>query len=388
MEYHIVHKMNKNLHDLTIYEKLIQLIKQLQKEGFTLLRYDSIYDVCECDNKLYPNSDFVLFSGFNKEERENLIKTLGKNDRNTTVKQKPYGITLEIIGSTYYLLSDWNDSYLELLHDLKIMKSPSSDSMLSSLVVKLCGIKKSKLEEEIEELLNKDSFVTISTDVMEVRRGPNVCEGSLKDEQFGEVLDVKIYLNKILKDKKENELWKYSIKEELKKKFGASIYTFSEQESLESLLISIMKEKGLTLTAAESCTGGLFMANMINVSGASNVIHQSFVTYANEAKERCIGVTHETLASYGAVSKQTAGEMARGAAKAANASISISITGIAGPLGGTPEKPVGTVYLSCYYKENTHTILLSGTGSRDEIRNQTVQMAKTLLLRVLLEDEF
>ena len=388
MEYHIIHKINKSIHDLTIHEKLIQLIQQLQKEGFILLRYDSVYDVCECDNKLDTNTDFDLFIGFNEEERENLIKTLEKNSKNTTVMQNSYGITMEIIGRTYYFLSDWKDNSHELLHDMRSKKSPSSDSMLSSLVVKLCGIKKNKLEEEIEELLNKDSFVTISTDVMEVRRVPNVCEGSLKDEQFGEVLDVKIYLNKILKDKKENELWEYSIKEELKKKFGASIYTFSEQESLESLLIGIMNEKGLTLTAAESCTGGLFMANMINVSGASNVINQSFVTYANEAKEQCIGVTRETLSSYGAVSKQTAGEMARGAAKAANASISISITGIAGPLGGTPEKPVGTVYLSCYYKENTHTILLSGIGSRDEIRNQTVQMAKTLLLRVLLEDEF
>lgn len=388
MKYHIIHKISQNCFDIANHRKLISLIEQLQKEGFVLSDYRSVFNISECEHKISSDSNFILFSGFQEEEQRDLFEIFGQDSHDDMLEQKTFGTKIQKGGITCYLLLDWNENYLELVNDMKVTKLQSSDSILSSLVVKLCGIRKSKLNKEMEKLCTIDPFVTITTDIMEIKKTPNVCEGSLKEELFGELLDVKIYLNKILKEEKESVSWKTSIKEEFMKSFGTNIYSFDEQESLESLLIGILNKKGLTLTAAESCTGGLFMANMINVSGASSVIDRSFVTYANEAKEQCLGVSHETLIAFGAVSKQTAGEMARGAAKAANASVSISITGIAGPLGGTPTKPVGTVYLSCYYKENTHTILLSGTGTRDEIRNQTVQMAKTMLLQVLLENEF
>lgn len=387
MKYRIFQKNKISLYDVAYYKKMIQLVEKLQKNGYILLSYDSVYKVSECDDNLSKDFDFVLFIGFNEEERQYLNEIVRKDYPNVMVEEKMYGMKLRTLDNFYYFITEINGVSLDLLHDIKETKLHSSDSMLSSLVVKLCGIRKNNLEEVLQKLSYKDPTVIITTDRLEVKKNPNVCEGSLKDEDFGEVIDVSIYLNKILEDEKESELWKSSIKEEFQKNFGSKIYSFCEKESLESLLIDKLKKKGLTLTAAESCTGGLFMANMINVSGASSVIDRSFVTYANEAKEQLIGVSHETIDSYGAVSKQTAGEMARGAAKVANADVAIAITGIAGPLGGTEKKPVGTVYLSCYYKEKTHTILLLGTGSRDEIRNQTVQMAKSFLLRVLLEGE-
>ncbi len=388
MEYYIIHKINRTFHDFAVPKKLIRLIKNLQGEGFILSEYAAVFDMEKWKEKLNKSYSFVIFSGFTPEEENMLESTLRKNNMDILSEQKTFGIKLVVKETIYYLLSNLDSAITQLSHDMKKNNSDLSEGILSSLVVKLCGVRKSYLNRELKKLFDKDSELLITTDCLEINKAPKVCEGTLTEEQFGEVLDVMIYFHKKQKDEKAGIQWKDFLQKELIACFGSSLYSFEDKELLEFLLINRMSKKGLTLTAAESCTGGLFMANMINVSGASSVINRSYVTYANKAKEECLGVSHDTLVSYGAVSKETAGEMARGAAKAAAADIAVAITGIAGPLGGTPAKPVGTVYLSCYYKEKIHTILLSGVGSRDEIRNQTVQMAKILLLRVLLEDEF
>ena len=107
-----------------------------------------------------------------------------------------------------------------------------------------------------------------------------------------------------------------------------------------------MKEKGLTLSAAESCTGGLIGATLTEVPGASSVFLGSAVTYSNESKERILGVKHQTLIDNGAVSSETAGEMAKGAVEAYGSDYAVAVTGIAGPAGGTETKPVGLVYIA------------------------------------------
>jgi len=380
--------MNHTFYDLSIPKKIIQLIKNLQTQGFILSEYDTVFDAEDCLEKLNTTYPFVIFSGFKEEEISKLKNLLVNGHHNVRLEQKTFGEKIEVFGSAYYFLSSIDSAVLELPQDMKNINLSPSYGILSSLVVKLCGIRKSNLTVELEKLKRGDKALKVAIDCLEIKEIPKVCEGSLREEQFGEVLDATIYFHKKLSDEKESEQWKDFLQNELITCFGTSIYTFFEEESLEALLIKKLSKKGLTLTAAESCTGGLFIANMINVSGASSVIDRSFVTYANEAKEQCLGVSNDTLVANGAVSKETAREMARGAAKVANASVAVAITGIAGPLGGTPKKPVGTVYLSCYYKEKTHVILLSGIGSRDEIRNQTVQMAKVLLLKILFEDEF
>ena len=116
---------------------------------------------------------------------------------------------------------------------------------------------------------------------------------------------------------------------------------------LEEEIVKKLLEKQYTVTTAESCTGGLLAGRILNVPGASSVYNEGHITYSNEAKERLLGVSHETLVRYGAVSRQTAEEMARGAAKTAKAEIGLSTTGIAGPGGGTKEKPVGLIYVGC-----------------------------------------
>lgn len=124
-------------------------------------------------------------------------------------------------------------------------------------------------------------------------------------------------------------------------------------ENLQTALVKVLSSKGLKIASAESCTGGLVSKRITDVSGASEVFDCGVCTYANSVKEQLIGVSHETLVKYGAVSAQTAQEMAMGVRKLANADIGISTTGLAGPTGGTAEKPVGTVYIGISTKSKT-----------------------------------
>lgn len=149
-------------------------------------------------------------------------------------------------------------------------------------------------------------------------------------------------------------------------------------------LYELLKANGLTVTTAESCTGGLLAGRLINVPRISQYLKEGYVTYSNEAKEKLLGVPAETLKRYGAVSPQTAEAMAEGGAKAANADLCIAVTGIAGPDGGTEEKPVGLVYMSCYCQEHI-TQKNQYTRSRSKIREYSVASALTLLRRVILE---
>lgn len=154
-------------------------------------------------------------------------------------------------------------------------------------------------------------------------------------------------------------------------------------KSLEECLVEKLTQMGMTVTTAESCTGGLIAGTLVNVAGASDVLNEGYVTYSNEAKERLVKVSHETLSTYGAVSEQTAREMAQGAAKAAQADVGLSSTGIAGPGGGTLEKPVGLVYVGCCVRGNTAVKECRFSGNRMENRLDTVKTALLMALEML-----
>ena len=143
---------------------------------------------------------------------------------------------------------------------------------------------------------------------------------------------------------------------------------------MEEELVEILTKKQYKLTTAESCTGGLVAATIVNVSGASEVFQAGFVTYANEAKEKELGVKSETLQTYGAVSEKTAKEMAIGCAAHAKAQVGISTTGIAGPGGGTAEKPVGLVYIGCAVRSNVYVEKNVFSGDR-QVRRQAADRA-------------
>lgn len=155
------------------------------------------------------------------------------------------------------------------------------------------------------------------------------------------------------------------------------------QTALAEEVVKMLKNAGMTVTTVESCTGGLLSGTLVDVAGVSEVLNQAYVTYANGAKQSLVGVKAETLEAYGAVSEQTAREMAEGGAKAANADAALAVTGIAGPDGGTAEKPVGLVYIGCHVNGNTVVERNVFSGNRREVREQSVGAALALLKRQL-----
>lgn len=157
--------------------------------------------------------------------------------------------------------------------------------------------------------------------------------------------------------------------------------------ALEYEIAALLAKKQLHVVTAESCTGGLIAGRLVNVAGISEWFDEGYVTYSNQAKQKLLGVSSETLRQYGAVSEQTAGEMARGAAAAAGAQAAIAVTGIAGPQGGTPQKPVGLVYIGCCCRDRLCVKRFIFAGDRAQVRSRSVQAALTLLRDMLLECE-
>ena len=152
-------------------------------------------------------------------------------------------------------------------------------------------------------------------------------------------------------------------------------------------MVRLLKKHELTVTTAESCTGGLLAARLVNVPGVSDVFREGFITYANRSKRKILDVSKSTLKKYGAVSEQTAKEMATGGVFATDADVCVAITGLAGPDGGTEEKPVGLVYIACYLREKVRVERYQFKGNRNKIREQSVVKALDLLRRSILAEE-
>lgn len=151
----------------------------------------------------------------------------------------------------------------------------------------------------------------------------------------------------------------------------------------EELVKSLIKRE-FTISFAESCTGGKMAGAIVDVADASRVLNASFVTYSNEAKMKYVNVSGETLEKFGAVSEQTAKEMAEGVAEANNADVGVGITGIAGPGGGTDEKPVGTVCFGYCIQGNTKTETMHfGELGRNVVREKSVDHVLDMLINEL-----
>ena len=236
---------------------------------------------------------------------------------------------------------------------------------ICSKMVKLCGVGESSAETKI-------------LDLIEGQTNPTVAPYAKTGE---------VHLRLTAKAASEAEAFQLivPVEEELKKRFGNLIYTDDPTVTLEMAVYELLKAHNLTVTTAESCTGGLLAGRLINVPGISTYLKEGYVTYSNEAKEKLLGVPAEILRQHGAVSPQTAEAMAEGGAKAAGADICVAVTGIAGPDGGTEDKPVGLVYMSCYCRGKLHTEKNQYSGSRSKIREYSVASALTLLRRAILE---
>lgn len=151
-------------------------------------------------------------------------------------------------------------------------------------------------------------------------------------------------------------------------------------EAAEERLVEELLKRNWLVTTVESCTGGMVSSRIVNVPGASEVLREAFVTYCDEAKMKLVGVRKETLEKYTAVSARTAEEMALGGLAAAEADMALSVTGLAGPGGGTKERPVGLVYVGCAIHGQTFVRELHLSGSRQAIREQAAEEALRLAL--------
>lgn len=234
-----------------------------------------------------------------------------------------------------------------------------------SRMVKICGIGESAAE-------------TMVADLMDAQTNPTLAP-------YAKTGEVHFRITAKARTEEEAEEMMQPLLEEMKNRFGNAIFTTEEKVTLEEAIVELLKERKYTLTTAESCTAGKLAGRIMNVAGASEVYNEGYITYANAAKEKLLGVKHETLEAYGAVSEQTAAEMAIGAAKAAEADVALSVTGIAGPGGGTPEKPVGLVYIGCYVNGNVSVKKCLFTGNREKNRDSSVVQALTLLRSELMK---
>ncbi len=169
------------------------------------------------------------------------------------------------------------------------------------------------------------------------------------------------------------------VKEELIKRFGKENAYVSDTGNIEDKAAELLLKNNITIAVAESLTGGMVASRLINYPGISKVFMEGFVTYSNEAKMNTLHVNRDTLAKYGAVSEGTAKEMAYGAAKIAGTDMGVSTTGIAGPDGGSEEKPVGLVYVCVYYKGSFNVNKIIATGSREIIRDRAATSALDLI---------
>ena len=176
---------------------------------------------------------------------------------------------------------------------------------------------------------------------------------------------------------------------EIRARLGHVVYAVTDdpEYTMEQALVKALCAAKKTMVTAESCTGGMIASKIVNVSGASDVFLEGCVTYSNAAKMRTLGVKAETLEKFDAVSRETALEMAEGARRRADADYAVSVTGLAGPGGGTPEKPVGTVWLGLATREGVQARLLQLHGNRERIRTLAALNAMHWVLETVEKEE-
>ncbi|MBQ1881563.1 MAG: competence/damage-inducible protein A, partial [Lachnospiraceae bacterium] len=256
------------------------------------------------------------------------------------------------------LIPMWDDQVVPYIKE-------KSDTVFVSEMVKLCGVGESLVETELKDLIDAQSNPTIAT--------------------YAKVGEVDIRVTASAPDEKAAGKLVKPVVKEIKKRFGSYIFTTDENVTLEAAVLQLLDENKLTLATAESLTGGMLTSRLINVPGASEVIKTGFITYSNKSKRKYLGVKRSTLEKHGAVSEQCAKEMVKGCAAATKADAAISLTGIAGPDGGSEEKPVGLTYIGVSVLGSIKVKKFVFSGEREKIRESATATALTMLRHSLLE---
>lgn len=243
------------------------------------------------------------------------------------------------------------------------LKKQQPEVILSQMV-KICGYGESQVEEKLLDLIDSQGNPTIAT--------------------YAKTGEVHLRITAKTSSEEEAKALIKPLAKEIKKRFGEGVYTTKNDETLEMNVVRLLKKYDLTVTTAESCTGGLLSARLVNVPGVSDVFREGFITYSNKSKRKILGVSKSTLKKYGPVSESVAKEMATGGVFETDADVCIAITGLAGPDGGSDEIPVGTVFIACYLKDKVSVEKYQFKGNRNKIREQAVVKALDLLRRSIL----
>ncbi len=276
------------------------------------------------------------------------------------------GLAIEQDGKTVILVpGPPNELYPMMENQICPYLQKKNEDVILSQMVKICGFGESKVEEMILDLIDKQTNPTLATYAKQGEVHLRVTARAASEEEARKLLKPMV--------------------KEIKKRFGEAVYTTDEKETLTDVVVKLLKKHELTVTTAESCTGGLLAGTLVGVPGVSEVFREGFVTYSNKAKRKLLDVSKSTLKKYGAVSAQTAKEMAKGGVFATDSDICVAITGLAGPDGATPEKPIGLVYIACYMNDRVHVEEFRFKGDRQKIRERSVVQALDVLRRSILE---
>lgn len=239
-----------------------------------------------------------------------------------------------------------------------------SKQKIYSRVLKFVGIGESSIEEALKDLILSQTDPTMAL--------------------YAKPFEVEL---RITTKKESEECAKsllQSMENRIRERLGEYIYGVDRQ-LLEEVVIGLLAEKKLKVSVAESCTGGLICNKLTNVPGASEVFDRGFIVYSNEAKMKLLGVPEQVLKEHGAVSSQTARYMAQGALSNSLADIALSVTGIAGPGGGSETKPVGLVYISIATKDYSESFEFRFSGDRLRIKEMTSKAALNILRKKIID---
>ncbi|MTI48058.1 competence/damage-inducible protein A [Sporosalibacterium faouarense] len=246
-----------------------------------------------------------------------------------------------------------------------VFKKESKDKILAKTIM-TAGIGESTLETNIKDIIKEEKDLTIAT--------------------YAGNGQVKLRISTVKESFKEAEKSIDNAIERIQERIGEFIYSL-DGETLEEVVFKLLLREEKKIAFCESCTGGLLSSRLTRLSGVSSIFDRGIVTYSNEAKVEEVKVSSDTLKKYGAVSKYTALEMAKGLLKRENIDIGVSITGIAGPTGGSDEKPVGLVFIGLATENYSNVWKFNFAGDRRTVQNRTANMAFYKVIKFLTQEK-
>lgn len=308
-----------------------------------------------------------FFKRIGREMTENNVKQAMVPEKNGIVLYNENGtapgIIIEKNGKMIVMLpGPPKETVPMFLNQVKPYLAKKQEVTFVSRILRVAGVGESAMETAVKDMIDAQTNPTIAPYAKDGESILRITARAKDEEEANRLID--------------------PVAAALRERLGHAVYAEGETD-METVTAELLLEKNKTLAVAESCTGGMIASSLIEYAGISKVLLEGCVTYSNEAKMKRLGVKAETLEKYGAVSPETAAEMAEGIARTSGAAIGLATTGIAGPDGGTPEKPVGLVYVALHADGETKVKELRFAGKRNKIRERAAYAALDWLRRIL-----